>query len=139
MDFIGILGAKASYKVSARTSALRESAMSNVVTASTHPMSNDELLTMVQEASFQYYWACAEPNRGMGRESIPGNPDLIAVGGSGFGIMSLVVGAERGFAPREEIVQRMLRITHYLANADRYHGAWPHFLSGSTGKMLPNF
>jgi exo beta-1,2-glucooligosaccharide sophorohydrolase (non-reducing end) len=49
------------------------------------------------------------------------------------------VGAELGFAPREEIVQRMLRITHFLAHADRYHGAWPHFLSGSTGKILRNF
>jgi len=139
MDFIGKPGIQVSYKVSGRTSALRESPMSNVATASTHAMSDDELLTMVQEASFQYYWDGAEPNSGMGRESIPGNPDLIAVGGSGFGIMSLIVGAERGFAPREEIVQRMLRITHFLAHADRYHGAWPHFLSGSTGKMLPNF
>ena len=139
MDFIGKPGMQASYKVSARTSSLRESPKSNAVTAATHEMSDDDLLTMVQEASFQYYWDGAEPNSGMGRESIPGNPDLIAVGGSGFGIMSLIVGAERGFAPREEIVQRMLRITHYLAHADRYHGAWPHFLSGSTGKILRNF
>jgi hypothetical protein len=94
---------------------------------------------MIQRASFQYYWDGAEPHSGLARESIPGDPDMIAVGGSGFGIMALIVGADRGFAPREQVVDRMLRITSFLARADRYHGAWPHFLSGSTGKLLPNF
>ncbi len=139
VDFVGEAHASAVYKVTARTSAMRESAMSAEAKASTHPMTDDELLTMVQEASFQYYWDGAEPNSGMARESIPGDPDLIAVGGSGFGIMALIVGADRGFAPRDEIVDRMLRITSYLARADRYHGAWPHFLSGSSGKLLPYF
>ena len=138
-DFIGEAPATATYKVTARTSAGRESPMSAQAKATTHTMTDDELLTMVQEASFQYYWDGAEPNSGLGRESIPGDPDLIAVGGSGFGVMALIVGAERGFAPRDAVVDRMLRITHYLAHADRFHGAWPHFLSGSTGKLLPYF
>ena len=139
IDFINDPHATASYRVVARTSSGEESRPSKSVTASTHVMSDDELLTMVQEASFQYYWDGAEPHSGMARESIPGDPDMIAVGGSGFGIMALVVGAERGFAPREEVVQRMLRITNFLAHADRYHGAWPHFLSGSTGRLRPTF
>jgi len=138
-DFIGEAPASAAYKVTARTSAGRESAMSNEVKATTHAMTDDELLTMVQEASFQYYWDGAEPNSGLARESIPGDPDLIAMGGSGFGVMALIVGAERGFAPREAVVDRMLRITNYLAHADRFHGAWPHFISGKTGKLLPYF
>ncbi len=133
-DFIGAAPASAAYKVTARTSAGDESPMSAEVKATTHAMTDDELLTMVQEASFQYYWDGAEPNSGLGRESIPGDPDLIAVGGSGFGVMALIVGADRGFAPREAVVDRMLRITNYLAHADRFHGAWPHFLSGKHGQ-----
>ncbi|HEX5284607.1 MAG TPA: glucoamylase family protein [Bryocella sp.] len=139
VDFINQVGVSASYRVTARTSGLRESASSSTIEASTHTMTDDELLTMVQEASFSYYWDGAEPHSGLARESIPGDPDMIAVGGSGFGIMSLIVGAQRGFAPREAIVDRMLRITNYLAHADRFHGAWPHFLSGSTGHILPAF
>jgi hypothetical protein len=139
VDFVNQADISASYRVTARTSSLRESTPSQPAQASTHPMSDDELLTMVQEASFSYYWDGAEPNSGLARESIPGDPDMIAVGGSGFGIMSLVVGAERGFASRDQIVDRMLRITGYLARADRYHGAWPHFLSGRTGHLLPAF
>lgn len=138
-DFLGDPHATASYRVSARTSSLKESPMSPPATASTHPMTDDELLTMVQEASFRYYWEANEPNSGMARENTPGNDDIIAVGASGFGIMSLVVGANRNFAPRDQIVDRLLRITDFLARADRFHGAWPHFLSGKTGHVLPVF
>jgi hypothetical protein len=138
-DYLGDPHATASYKVSARTSSLSESPLSEAVTASTHPMSDDDLLTMVQEASFRYYWEANEPNSGMTRESTPGADDVIAVGASGFGIMSMVVGAERGFVPRQEVVDRLLHITNFLAKADRYHGAWPHFLSGSTGHTIALF
>jgi exo beta-1,2-glucooligosaccharide sophorohydrolase (non-reducing end) len=138
-DYLGDDHARASYKVSARTSAMRESAFSKIASASTHSMTDAELLSMVQQASFRYYWDGAEPHSGMARESNPGNDDVVAVGGSGFGIMSLVVAADRGFALRQAIVDRLLRITDFLAHADRYHGAWPHYLSGSTGRMLPVF
>jgi hypothetical protein len=138
-DYLGDPHATASYRVSARTSSLRESALSNVLTASTHPMTDEELLTMVQEASFRYYWEANEPHSGMARENTPGDDDIIALGASGFGVMAMIVGAERGFAPREQIVDRLLQITDFLARADRFHGAWPHFLSGRTGHAVGVF
>ena len=138
-DFLGDPHATASYRVSARTSSLRESPLSAAVTASTHPMTDDQLLTMVQEASFRYYWEADEPHSGMTREDTPGNDDIVAVGASGFGVMALIVGADRGFITRQQAIDRLLRITAFLQTADRYHGAWPHFLSGSTGHTLPVF
>jgi len=138
-DYLGDPHAKASYRVTARTSSLAESAPSAEASASTHPMSDDELLTMVQEASFRYYWNAAEPVSGMARESQPGDDDVIATGASGFGIMAMIVGAERGFVTREQAVQRMLQITRFLEDADRYHGVWPHFLSGRTGHTVALF
>lgn len=138
-DFVGDAHWSGAYKVSARTSAHAESTLSRAVNAATHPMSDEQLLDMVQEASFRFYWDGAEPHSGMALESRPGNDDIVAVGGSGFGVMSMIVGAERGFEPRAAIVHRLLHITEFLAHADRFHGVWPHFLSGSTGKVLPNF
>ena len=138
-DYLGDPHTTASYKVAARTSALAESAMTAAATASTHPMTDDELLTMVEEASFRYYWEAAEPASGMARESQPGADDIVALGASGFGIMAMVVGVDRGFITREQGVDRMLRILHFLEHADRYHGAWPHFLSGSTGRTVAVF
>lgn len=138
-DYTGDPHMTASYRVTARTSALHESAPSNVATASTHPMTDDELLTMVQEASLRYYWESDEPHSGMARESNPGSDDMIAVGASGFGIMAMIVGADRGFITHQQAIERLLQITAFLERADRFHGAWPHFLSGATGHRLPVF
>lgn len=138
-DYTGNDHMTAAYRVTARTSSLRESPPSHAATASTHPMTDDELLTMVQEASFRYYWEAAEPHSGMTRESTPGNDDIVAMGASGFGVMAIIVGAQRGFITRQQAVERLLKITGFLATADRFHGAWPHFLSGSTGHRLPVF
>ncbi len=138
-DYTGNPPMTASYRVTARTSSLRESAPSATASATTHAMTDDELLTMVQEAGFRYYWEAAEPHSGMTRENTPGDDDIVAVGASGFGAMAIIVGAERGFITHQQAVERLLRVTEFLAAADHYHGAWPHFLSGSTGRRLPVF
>ena len=69
----------------------------------------------------------------------PGDENIVATGASGFGIMALVVGVERGFITRTQGAERMLKIVEFLGKADRFHGAWPHFLDGRTGKALPVF
>ncbi len=138
-DYLGKTGVTAAYKVTASGSDYSESPFSATVTARTRPMTDDELLTMVQEASFRYYWEGSDPNSGMAHENLPGNDAIVAVGASGFGIMALTVGVDRGFITRQQGLERMLKIINFLANADRYHGVWPHFLDGSTGTRLPVF
>jgi len=138
-DYTGNPHMTASYRVTARTSSLLESPPSAVATASTHPMTDDELLTMVQRASFRYYWEADEPHSGMTRESTPGNDDIVAMGASGFGVMAIMVGADRGFITHQQAIDRLLKITNFLEHADRFHGAWPHFLNGRTGHVLPVF
>jgi hypothetical protein len=138
-DYTGDPHLTASYRVTARTSSLRESPPSASASATTHPMTDEELLTMVQEAGFRYYWEAAEPHSGMTRENTPGDDDIVAVGASGFGVMAVMVGAEHGFITHQQAIERLLRITEFLSTADHYHGAWPHFLSGSAGRRLPVF
>jgi exo beta-1,2-glucooligosaccharide sophorohydrolase (non-reducing end) len=138
-DYTGDPHMTASYRVTARTSTLLESPPSAPATASTHPMTDDQLLTMVQQASFRYYWEADEPHSGMTRESQPGNDDAIALGASGFGVMAIMVGAERGFITHQQAIDRLLQMTSFLAHADRYHGAWPHFLDGRTGHRMQVF
>ncbi len=138
-DFLGASDQTAYYKISTVSTNYEESALSNAVSATTHVMSDDELLTMVQEACFHYYWDGAHPQAGMAIEITPGNENLVAVGSSGFGIMALVVGVEHGFITRQQGVERMLKIVRFLSKADRFHGAWPHFLDGRTGKVIPYF
>ena len=138
-DFLGNPHAAARYRVSARTATLAESAQSSEAMAKTHPMTDDELLSMVEEASFRYYWEADEPVSGMTRESQPGPDNLVATGASGFGVMAMVVAVDRGFIPRQACVDRLLRITAFLDRADRFHGAWAHFMNGETGHVISLF
>ncbi len=140
VDFFGEPGQEASYRVTAVDIAGNESEPSPAsAMAQTRPFSDDELLTMVQEACFRYYWDAGHPKAGLAPEVLPGDPNLLALGGSGFGVMALIVGAERAFAPRDQVAERMLKIVRFLAAADRFHGVWPHFLDGDTGKTVPFF
>lgn len=100
-------------------------------------MNDDELMTMVQEASFRYYWEAAEPNSGLALENIHGRQNMIASGASGFGIMALLVGTERKFITRKQSVDRFIRIVNFLNKAETFHGAYPHFIDGLTGKIVP--
>jgi hypothetical protein len=138
-DWVGEPAKRVQYRIATRDRSGRTSALSAPVSASTRVMTDDELMSMVQEAHFRYYWEGAHPVAGIARENIPGSDDLIATGAAGFGIMALLVATERAFVPRAAAVERMLRIVRFLERADRFHGAWPHFLDGNTGKVIPLF
>ena len=58
-------------------------------------------------------------------------------GGSGFGLMAILVGIERGFITREQALGRFERVLDFCETADRFHGAWPHWWDGETGKVVP--
>lgn len=99
-------------------------------------MPPDELLDKVQMQTLRYFRDFAEPVSGMARErNTSGN--LVTTGGTGFGIMAMIAGAERGFIEREEVLNRVLKIGNFLYNAERYHGAWAHWINGTTGKTIP--
>jgi len=138
-DFLGTSGVTAQYKVAAMDRHYRQSQLSNPVSASTRELSDDELLTMLQEACFRYYWEAADPHSGMARENIPGDERMVATGASGFGIMALVTGASRQLITREEAVDRLAKIVSFLETGQRYHGAWSHYMDGNTGKTMPVF
>jgi hypothetical protein len=139
-DFAGAPPQKAVYRVTALDLTGNESAPSpDSKPATTRVFTDDELLSMVQEATFRYYWEAGHPEAGLAPEVMPGDPNLLALGGSGFGVMAMIVAAERGFERREEVAGRILKIVRFLARADRFHGVWPHFLNGDTGRVIPYF
>ena len=138
-DFLGKAGETAFYKVAASDEGYRESPLSSPASAATHSMTDDELLTMLQEACFRYYWEAADPYSGMARENIPGDDRIVATGASGFGIMSLIVGADRGFITRQQGIERLTKIVGFLERAPRYHGVWSHFMNGRTAQSIPLF
>jgi len=136
-DFVGSPGIKAKYEVTAFDSNNIESLRSSTVTATTYSMSDDQLLTMLQEATFRYFWNYAHPVSGLARERL-GSGETVTTGGSGFGVMAILVGVNRGFITRDQGAQRMIKILNFLSTkADRFHGAFPHWMNGTTGKVIP--
>jgi hypothetical protein len=138
-DFLGKAGIHAQYRIAASDWQYRQSELSAAAEASTREMTDDELLTMLQKACFHYYWEGADPHSGMTRENIPGDDRIVATGASGFGIMALVTGVDRGFITRQQGVERLTRIVDFLEHAQRYHGAWSHYMDGNTGRTMPVF
>lgn len=139
-DFLGAPGINATYKIAAVDKRYRQSLFSKTVKAQTRELSDDELLTMLQQACFRYYWEQgSHPQAGMALESVPGDPRIVATGASGFGVMAIMVGMDRGFITREQGIERLNKIVGFLEKAQRYHGAWPHFMDGSTGRTMPVF
>jgi len=99
-------------------------------------LSDSALLTLVQQRTFNYFWKFAHPVSGLAPERTV-TPDTVTIGGSGFGVMSILVGIERGFITREQGLDRLLKIVNFLFTAEHYHGIWPHWMNGATGQTIP--
>jgi hypothetical protein len=104
-------------------------------------LADDALLEAVARQTFAFFWEGAEPGSFLARDrsTKTSDPqgDLVAVGGSGFGLMALVVAVERGWVSRGDALARLDRMITVLERAERHHGAFPHFLHGRTGKTIP--
>ena len=112
--------------------------------AQVKPLSDAALLDLVQKQTFQYFHDGAEPVSGLARERFHADniyPEkdqhIITSGGAGFGVMAYIVAMERKFITREEGRKRLEKIVSFLETADRFHGAWPHWWNGETGKVKP--
>lgn len=102
-----------------------------------YPLISDAaLLDKVEEQTFKYFWDFAHPVSGLARERNTSG-ETVTIGGSGFGVMAILVGIERNFITRAQGVTRLKKIVDFLAQADRFHGAWPHWINGTTGHVVP--
>ncbi|NWG28084.1 MAG: T9SS type A sorting domain-containing protein [Ignavibacteriaceae bacterium] len=134
---LGSTGITNTFKVSAYDDSGNESPLSDSIEVTTHDMTDEEFLDMVQRTTFRYFWDYAHPVSGLIRERL-GSDDIVTSGGSGFGVMALLVGIERGYISREQGVERMLTILNFLnTQADRFHGAFSHWLNGTNGNVIP--
>jgi hypothetical protein len=102
------------------------------------------LFRIVQQQTFQYFWDGAEPTSGLARERFHVDNDypdddknVVTSGGAGFGVMVILVGIERHFITKDEGRKQLEKIVNFLETADRFHGVWPHWWNGETGKVKP--
>lgn len=104
-------------------------------------LSDSALLDLVQKQTFKYFWDFAHPVSGMSRERSNeaygyGN-EVVTTGGTGFGVMSVIVATDRKWIGRDTAARFLLKMVNFLLKADSYHGVFPHWLNGATGKTIP--
>jgi len=113
----------------------------SVFSQKTEKLTDEQLLDLVQKQTFAYFWDFGHPVSGLARErsnqTFGYGDEVVTTGGSGFGIMAIVVATERKWVSRDSAAARMLKIVNFLYKADAYHGIFPHWLNGSTGKTIP--
>jgi hypothetical protein len=141
-DFVGKGGVDFYYRVrSIQTNGvghLLPSNWSKPVEGRSEAFDTNQLLTEVQQASFDYFYGFACPSSGLARASAKRDPNICAIGASGMGFFNLGVGIDRGFITRREGADLALKQLKFLSEkAERFHGAFPHFLNGETGKTIP--
>ena len=97
---------------------------------------DEELLTLVQRQTFSYFWDFGHPDCGMARERST-STNTVATGGTGFGVMSIIVAAERNFISKEAALERIQKIVDFLGRCESYHGAYSHWIYGDSGFIQP--
>lgn len=104
-------------------------------------ISDTALLDLVQQQTFRYFWDYAHPISGMARErsntTFGYGDEVVTTGGTGFGVMSVIVATERKWIKRDTAARFLLKLVQFLSKADAYHGAFPHWMNGATGKTIP--
>jgi hypothetical protein len=124
-------------------------------------LSDSALLDVIQRQTFRYFWHYAHPVSGLARErdntvraeyywdyineayDQPNfsrhtfGEEACAIGGTGFGVLSTIVAVQRGWIGRDTALKRLVQIVDFLIKADCYHGIYPHFMNGATGKTIP--
>jgi hypothetical protein len=100
-------------------------------------ISDSALVELVQRQTFRYFWEFGHPVSGLARERNTSG-DIVTSGGSGFGIMAIISAISRNFISRTEGLQRLQTMVGFLKNtAETFHGAFPHWLNGASGKAVP--
>jgi hypothetical protein len=104
-------------------------------------ISDSALLDIVQKQTFKYFWDFASPVSGMVRErsneAYGYGKEVVTTGGTGFGVMAIIAATERKWITRDTAANFLLRMVKFLSKADAYHGAFPHWMNGETGKTIP--
>ena len=103
-------------------------------------LTDDQLLDLVQRQTFRYFWEGAHPVSALAldRHARQGNGGdaPVAIGGSGFGALALIVACERRWVTRRQTLARFNRMLDCLEQARRYHGTYPHLIRGDTGATI---
>ncbi len=141
-DVVGEEGVTRYYRIRAVSETGSPGLWSEVVSATTRPFDREVFLTEVQEAGFRYFHHYAFPGSHLPREGIrrkdSWDPFICSAVSTGMYFFNMAVGIERGFIERGAAGEHARTLLRFLEQrVDRFHGAFPHWIDGRDGKVVP--
>ena len=137
---VSFLSVVISYSGVTQKTKQKSAAKPNAVVSRPTNLSDSVLLDLVQRQTFKYFWDFAHPVSGMARErsnTADYGWETITTGGTGFGVMSVIVATERKWISRDTAARFLLKMVNFLLKSPSYHGVFPHWMDGATGRTIP--
>ena len=137
---VSFLSVVISYSGVTQKTKQKSAAKPNAVVSRPTNLSDSALLDLVQRQTFKYFWDFAHPVSGMARERsniADYGWETITTGGTGFGVMSVIVATERKWISRDTAARFLLKMVNFLLKSPSYHGVFPHWMDGATGRTIP--
>ncbi|HUO15535.1 MAG TPA: glucoamylase family protein [Verrucomicrobiae bacterium] len=102
---------------------------------------DDQFLNEIENACFLFFWEQGNPKTGMveDRANVRGGPQGIvaSIAATGFGLTALCIGAERGFIPRDQAMERVFAALNFLwKKLPNHRGFFYHWGNINTGERV---
>lgn len=101
------------------------------------PEKQRQTLTDIQRGYFRFFYEGYQKDSKMALIGTERPAINVALAGSAYAATAIPVAVERGWISRQEGAQRFLDMCTFLNRAERYHGAWSHWMNGKTGAGSP--
>lgn len=112
-------------------------------TSSTPTLSpeDDQFLNDVEHASFLFFWEQGSPRTGMVKDRCnvraERQGDAASIAATGFGLTALCIGAQRGFIPAGDALERVFVTLRFLwKKLPNHRGFFYHFANPETGERM---
>jgi len=107
----------------------------------TQSANDDQLLDMIERASFGFFWNEANPKNGLIKDRCyafgPDQRKVASVASVGFGLSAICVAEKRGWISQEQAYERVLTTLKFFnTEAQMYNGFYFHFYEMDTGAPL---
>ncbi|MHC8948917.1 glucoamylase family protein [Sphingobacterium hungaricum] len=137
LDYLPELNKTYYYKIAWVDYNYKESPFSAVQEVKTKVLNNDQLLDLIQFSHINYFLENYDINSGMYLPYRIKDKPIVSLKETGYALLSMIVGVEKGFIPKSTFANRINRIAKFLGNAQNRYGIFPAYFDGRKG--LPEY
>lgn len=137
LDVVPNVGYKYFYKIAWVDHNYKESPASVSKDVETKILSDTAILNLIQAANINYFVENFDVNSGMYMPVRAKDKAIVSTKETAGAILSLIIGVENKQIPRNEVLNRISKISYFLLKAQHKNGIYPAYFDGRKG--LPEY